>query len=136
MGFTWLWSNLQTNDALGSTYNWIYFIPLIVLGSFFMLNLVLGVLSGWVSSFLNPPCVNLLYFLSMAIFYRRTIFTTNLRPTQSHWETFELKLVNSPSILGCTRYTGWVIWSNNIDYLSNYSVRFGDLERKDNILLS
>ncbi|XP_019889117.1 voltage-dependent calcium channel type A subunit alpha-1 isoform X13 [Ooceraea biroi] len=35
-----------TNDALGSTYNWIYFIPLIVLGSFFMLNLVLGVLSG------------------------------------------------------------------------------------------
>ena len=41
-------SNLQTNDAIGSTYNWIYFIPLIVLGSFFMLNLVLGVLSGWV----------------------------------------------------------------------------------------
>ncbi|KAL0121155.1 hypothetical protein PUN28_008671 [Cardiocondyla obscurior] len=35
-----------TNDALGNTYNWIYFIPLIVLGSFFMLNLVLGVLSG------------------------------------------------------------------------------------------
>ncbi|EFN73328.1 Voltage-dependent L-type calcium channel subunit alpha-1C [Camponotus floridanus] len=35
-----------TNDALGSQYNWIYFIPLIVLGSFFMLNLVLGVLSG------------------------------------------------------------------------------------------
>ncbi|CAO1437735.1 unnamed protein product [Diamesa serratosioi] len=35
-----------TNDALGSTYNWIYFVPLIVLGSFFMLNLVLGVLSG------------------------------------------------------------------------------------------
>lgn len=39
---------LQTNDALGSTFNWIYFVPLIVLGSFFMLNLVLGVLSGWV----------------------------------------------------------------------------------------
>ncbi|XP_055380450.1 voltage-dependent calcium channel type A subunit alpha-1 isoform X7 [Condylostylus longicornis] len=35
-----------TNDALGSTYNWIYFVPLIVIGSFFMLNLVLGVLSG------------------------------------------------------------------------------------------
>ncbi|XP_039311384.1 voltage-dependent calcium channel type A subunit alpha-1 isoform X7 [Solenopsis invicta] len=35
-----------TNDALGSRWNWIYFIPLIVLGSFFMLNLVLGVLSG------------------------------------------------------------------------------------------
>lgn len=36
----------KTNDALGSTFNWIYFVPLIVLGSFFMLNLVLGVLSG------------------------------------------------------------------------------------------
>ncbi|CAG9110110.1 unnamed protein product [Plutella xylostella] len=35
-----------TNDALGSAFNWIYFVPLIVLGSFFMLNLVLGVLSG------------------------------------------------------------------------------------------
>jgi len=37
---------LQINDALGSIFNWIYFVPLIVLGSFFMLNLVLGVLSG------------------------------------------------------------------------------------------
>lgn len=36
----------QTNDALGSAFNWVYFVPLIVLGSFFMLNLVLGVLSG------------------------------------------------------------------------------------------
>ena len=36
----------QTNDALGSSFNWIYFFPLIILGSFFMLNLVLGVLSG------------------------------------------------------------------------------------------
>uniref|UniRef100_A0A8D8XSU1 Voltage-dependent L-type calcium channel subunit alpha n=1 Tax=Cacopsylla melanoneura TaxID=428564 RepID=A0A8D8XSU1_9HEMI len=34
------------NDALGNMFNWIYFVPLIVLGSFFMLNLVLGVLSG------------------------------------------------------------------------------------------
>ena len=37
----------QTDDALGSFFNWIYFVPLIVIGSFFMLNLVLGVLSGW-----------------------------------------------------------------------------------------
>ncbi|CAK5119053.1 unnamed protein product [Meloidogyne enterolobii] len=42
------WTTIMyyTNDSLGSTYNWAYFIPLIVLGSFFMLNLVLGVLSG------------------------------------------------------------------------------------------
>ncbi|KAI5091433.1 voltage-dependent N-type calcium channel subunit alpha-1B isoform X2, partial [Silurus meridionalis] len=36
----------HTNDALGNTWNWMYFIPLIIIGSFFMLNLVLGVLSG------------------------------------------------------------------------------------------
>uniref|UniRef100_A0A3B5AKX1 Voltage-dependent R-type calcium channel subunit alpha-1E-like n=1 Tax=Stegastes partitus TaxID=144197 RepID=A0A3B5AKX1_9TELE len=36
----------NTNDAMGSTWNWMYFIPLIIIGSFFVLNLVLGVLSG------------------------------------------------------------------------------------------
>ena len=36
----------QTNDALGGSFNFVYFVPLIVIGSFFMLNLVLGVLSG------------------------------------------------------------------------------------------
>uniref|UniRef100_A0A3P9H3E9 Voltage-dependent N-type calcium channel subunit alpha n=1 Tax=Oryzias latipes TaxID=8090 RepID=A0A3P9H3E9_ORYLA len=36
----------DANDASGNTWNWLYFIPLIIIGSFFMLNLVLGVLSG------------------------------------------------------------------------------------------
>ncbi|KAB1260071.1 Voltage-dependent N-type calcium channel subunit alpha-1B [Camelus dromedarius] len=36
----------MSNDASGNTWNWLYFIPLIIIGSFFMLNLVLGVLSG------------------------------------------------------------------------------------------
>ncbi|XP_055369528.1 voltage-dependent N-type calcium channel subunit alpha-1B isoform X3 [Betta splendens] len=36
----------STNDVAGNTWNWLYFIPLIIIGSFFMLNLVLGVLSG------------------------------------------------------------------------------------------
>ncbi|XP_018650448.1 voltage-dependent calcium channel [Schistosoma mansoni] len=35
-----------TNDAFGDRFNYLYFVPLIILGSFFMLNLVLGVLSG------------------------------------------------------------------------------------------
>uniref|UniRef100_A0A3P9B608 Calcium voltage-gated channel subunit alpha1 E n=1 Tax=Maylandia zebra TaxID=106582 RepID=A0A3P9B608_9CICH len=34
-----------TDDALGPRWNWLYFIPLIIIGSFFVLNLVLGVLS-------------------------------------------------------------------------------------------
>ncbi|XP_039514892.1 calcium channel, voltage-dependent, N type, alpha 1B subunit, a isoform X5 [Pimephales promelas] len=36
----------NANDASGNFWNWLYFIPLIIIGSFFMLNLVLGVLSG------------------------------------------------------------------------------------------
>ncbi|XP_061567359.1 voltage-dependent P/Q-type calcium channel subunit alpha-1A isoform X16 [Cololabis saira] len=42
------WTELlyYSNDASGSAWNWMYFIPLIIIGSFFMLNLVLGVLSG------------------------------------------------------------------------------------------
>ncbi|XP_068563432.1 voltage-dependent R-type calcium channel subunit alpha-1E isoform X1 [Cebidichthys violaceus] len=36
----------NTDDALGTNWNWLYFIPLIIIGSFFVLNLVLGVLSG------------------------------------------------------------------------------------------
>ncbi|KFO24422.1 Voltage-dependent L-type calcium channel subunit alpha-1S [Fukomys damarensis] len=34
------------NDAIGKEWPWIYFVTLILLGSFFILNLVLGVLSG------------------------------------------------------------------------------------------
>ncbi|XP_058863954.1 voltage-dependent P/Q-type calcium channel subunit alpha-1A-like isoform X7 [Acipenser ruthenus] len=42
------WTDLlyYSNDASGNAWNWLYFIPLIIIGSFFMLNLVLGVLSG------------------------------------------------------------------------------------------
>ncbi|KAI1717746.1 ion transport protein [Ditylenchus destructor] len=34
------------NDAVGPEWPWIYFVTLVILGSFFVLNLVLGVLSG------------------------------------------------------------------------------------------
>ncbi|XP_022247944.1 muscle calcium channel subunit alpha-1-like isoform X2 [Limulus polyphemus] len=34
------------NDAVGNEWPWIYFLSLIIIGSFFVLNLVLGVLSG------------------------------------------------------------------------------------------
>ncbi|CAM4731866.1 unnamed protein product [Leuciscus chuanchicus] len=42
------WTDMlyYSNDALGSSWNWMYYVPLIIIGSFFMLNLVLGVLSG------------------------------------------------------------------------------------------
>lgn len=36
------------NDAVGNMFNWLYFVPLVVLGTFFLLNLILGVLAGFV----------------------------------------------------------------------------------------
>lgn len=40
---------LQMNDAIGFELPWVYFVSLVIFGSFFVLNLVLGVLSGCVS---------------------------------------------------------------------------------------
>ncbi|KAL2104069.1 hypothetical protein ACEWY4_000937 [Coilia grayii] len=42
------WTNVLywVNDAIGKDWAWVYFVSLILLGSFFMLNLTLGVLSG------------------------------------------------------------------------------------------
>ncbi|XP_076090136.1 muscle calcium channel subunit alpha-1-like isoform X9 [Mytilus galloprovincialis] len=42
------WTNVlyNINDAVGNEWPWTYFISLIIIGSFFVLNLVLGVLSG------------------------------------------------------------------------------------------
>jgi voltage-dependent calcium channel L type alpha-1D len=42
----WTTVMYHVNDALGKWYPWIYFVSLVILGSFFVLNLVLGVLSG------------------------------------------------------------------------------------------
>lgn len=38
------------NDAIGYEIPWIYFVSLVIFGSFFIINLVLGVLSGFVSA--------------------------------------------------------------------------------------
>lgn len=42
----WTFPPFQVNDAVGVEWPWIYFVSLVILGSFFVLNLVLGVLSG------------------------------------------------------------------------------------------
>lgn len=38
--------HMQMNDAMGFELPWVYFVSLVIFGSFFVLNLVLGVLSG------------------------------------------------------------------------------------------
>ncbi|KAF0292815.1 Voltage-dependent calcium channel type A subunit alpha-1 [Amphibalanus amphitrite] len=84
-----------TNDAIGSKFNVIYFVPLIILGSFFMLNLVLGVLSGFairkavktqffywfviVLVFLNTVCVAVEHYnqpdwLAQFLYYTEFVF--------------------------------------------------------------
>lgn len=47
--------SLQMNDAIGFEIPWIYFVSLVIFGSFFIINLVLGVLSGWVIPPPPPP---------------------------------------------------------------------------------
>lgn len=55
---TVLFPCVQMNDAIGFELPWVYFVSLVIFGSFFVLNLVLGVLSGFVIShnILNWPC--------------------------------------------------------------------------------
>ncbi|XP_067614168.1 muscle calcium channel subunit alpha-1 [Eurosta solidaginis] len=43
-GWTDVLYNIQ--DAMGSTWQWIYFVSMVILGAFFVMNLILGVLSG------------------------------------------------------------------------------------------
>ncbi|KMQ93677.1 voltage-dependent calcium channel type d subunit alpha-1, partial [Lasius niger] len=38
------WTDIE--DAMGSSWQWIYFISMVILGAFFVMNLILGVLSG------------------------------------------------------------------------------------------
>ncbi|XP_050528815.1 muscle calcium channel subunit alpha-1-like isoform X2 [Daktulosphaira vitifoliae] len=42
------WTDVLYNieDALGSSWQWIYFVSMVILGAFFVMNLILGVLSG------------------------------------------------------------------------------------------
>jgi len=58
----------QINDAMGITWPWIYFVSLIIIGSFFVMNLVLGVLSGYKTTQHNTS-----YFLiTLKTFVTRT----------------------------------------------------------------
>ncbi|XP_068624684.1 muscle calcium channel subunit alpha-1-like [Battus philenor] len=43
-GWTDVMYNIQ--DAMGNTWEWVYFISMVILGAFFVMNLILGVLSG------------------------------------------------------------------------------------------
>ncbi len=52
----------QMNDAMGLELPWVYFVSLVIFGSFFVLNLVLGVLSGWAA-----PLFPDLQFLSLSL---------------------------------------------------------------------
>jgi voltage-dependent calcium channel L type alpha-1D len=43
------WTQIMywVNDAIGIEFPWLYFVSLIIIGAFFVMNLVLGVLSGY-----------------------------------------------------------------------------------------
>ena len=39
-------SKSKVHDAMGNTWQFLYFVSMVVLGAFFVMNLILGVLSG------------------------------------------------------------------------------------------
>ena len=45
----------RVNEAQGNRLPWIYFVSLTIIGTFFVLNLVLGVLSGCAAPLPSPP---------------------------------------------------------------------------------
>lgn len=49
---------------MGSTWQWIYFVSMVILGAFFVMNLILGVLSGYVVN-----CLRLRNYLLYQLYY-------------------------------------------------------------------
>lgn len=39
-------SDSQVQDSTGGSWQWVYFVSMVILGAFFVMNLILGVLSG------------------------------------------------------------------------------------------
>ncbi len=63
----------QADDANGSSLNWIFFVSLLLIGSFLVTNLVLGVLSGQFTREvcrgpLSPPPSSFFFFFSFFFF--------------------------------------------------------------------
>ena len=89
---------LQVQDSMGNTWQFGYFVSMVVLGAFFVMNLILGVLSGWVLS------VNVLLWElgvpkkffslpSIALFFSRQINVAISRCIIQIGCTFSFKLV-------------------------------------------
>lgn len=71
------------NDAMGMELPWIYFVSLVIFGSFFVLNLVLGVLSGWEARFLHSWLHCLSVSLTLSVFH--TFSASALKVVAGHW---------------------------------------------------
>ena len=70
----------QIHDSQGNTWQFIYFVSMVVLGAFFVMNLILGVLSGWISIFLLWHFSLLSQWISMpGPFHIKLIFWSSQR---------------------------------------------------------
>lgn len=68
----------QMNDAMGMELPWVYFVSLVIFGSFFVLNLVLGVLSGWEACFLHSRFLCLFLSLVHYVLHTFSLSTSNM----------------------------------------------------------
>lgn len=59
--------SLQIQDAMGRTWQWLYFVSMVIFGAFFVMNLILGVLSGYVASIRRSLRVFFFFFYCLRL---------------------------------------------------------------------
>lgn len=83
------------NDAIGRDWAWIYFVSLIIIGSFFVMNLVLGVLSGYdyvKKSEMTERSLITSCFLVMLVNFRKKEKRLNKEATFRNYGKFKLSM--------------------------------------------
>ncbi|KAI5622014.1 voltage-dependent L-type calcium channel subunit alpha-1D [Silurus asotus] len=100
------------NDAIGFELPWIYFVSLVIFGSFFVLNLVLGVLSG--AKLLTISFCEQLYHLNLVL---RKNCRVAVKSTNFYWLVLLLVFLNTTA--SASEHYGQPQWLTDIQERAN-----------------
>lgn len=125
----WFWSSwtqnpvltsflcLQMNDAIGFELPWVYFVSLVIFGSFFVLNLVLGVLSGSVFSKCtysendgSEPVIGLCFLIVAESSVRRGRRQRREGTSRSCGRSSRWRRISAGTWTGSRRPRTWMTW--------------------------
>uniref|UniRef100_A0A1I8GVU8 Voltage-dependent L-type calcium channel subunit alpha n=1 Tax=Macrostomum lignano TaxID=282301 RepID=A0A1I8GVU8_9PLAT len=101
------WTDVMyyVTDSMGPEFAWMYFVSLIILGSFFVMNLVLGVLSGRAFNKWNRRCRR---------FCRRCV-----KSQVAYWTIIVLVFCNTGVL--ATQFYDQPLWLENFQNKANYA---------------